>query len=237
MRRREFIKLIGGAAAWPLAARPQQPEKVYRIGFLANDPTIPQQPAGRAFLDGLRESGLMEGANIVIERRFAEGRLDRPSELANELVRLNVELIVASSPVAAIAAKQATKDIPIVFVNVLDPVGIAARVVLDLGPRASASDHCSPAAARAFPVPFLGTEPMPRHRPPSLAVDHIDLPPSGIRSLHSDPRCSPNLSGHDGTRLIRAYAASRSQSAGTRLPASPAARAPQEATPPHHQSA
>jgi putative tryptophan/tyrosine transport system substrate-binding protein len=149
MRRREFIGLIGAAAAWPLTARGQQGEKIYRIGFLANDPTIPQQAAGRAFLDGLRDGGFIEGANIVIERRFAEGRLDRPSELANELVGLNVELIVASSPVAAIAAKQATKDIPIVFVNVLDPVGsgIVSSLARPGGNITGLASHVSPEIA------------------------------------------------------------------------------------------
>jgi putative tryptophan/tyrosine transport system substrate-binding protein len=149
LSRRNFIAAMGGAAAWPLAAHAQQPEKVYRIGFLANDPTIPQQPAGRAFLDGLRESGFIEGANIVIERRFAEGRLDRPAELANDLVKLNVELIVASSPVAAIAAKQATKDIPIVFVNVLDPVGsgIVSSLARPGGNITGLASHASPEIA------------------------------------------------------------------------------------------
>jgi putative ABC transport system substrate-binding protein len=79
-RRRQFITILGGAAAWPLAARAQQTGKVYRIGFLANDPAIPMQPAGQAFLDGLREGGFIEGGNIIIERRFAEARPDRLCE-------------------------------------------------------------------------------------------------------------------------------------------------------------
>ena len=70
MRRRDFITLLGGAAAWPLAARAQQPGKIYRIGFLANDPTIPTEPAGQAFRDGLRESGFIEGQNILTDWRF-----------------------------------------------------------------------------------------------------------------------------------------------------------------------
>src|SRR6516162_7812276 len=75
--RRKLITLLGGAAAWPLAARAQQPGKTYRIGFLANDPAIPTQPAGQAFLDGLRDSGFVESKNVMIDRRFGEGRLDR----------------------------------------------------------------------------------------------------------------------------------------------------------------
>src|SRR5436309_2581069 len=71
-RRREFMTLFGcGAVAWPLVARAQQTGKIYRIGFLANDPTIPLQVAGRAFLDALSESGFIEGKNIIIERRYA----------------------------------------------------------------------------------------------------------------------------------------------------------------------
>ena len=69
-RTRKFIAILGGAA-WPLVVRAQQLGKVYRIGFLANDPTIPKQPAGKAFLDGLGGSGFIEGKNIIIERRFA----------------------------------------------------------------------------------------------------------------------------------------------------------------------
>jgi putative tryptophan/tyrosine transport system substrate-binding protein len=126
MRRREFITLIGGAAAsslsWPLIVLAQQNEKVYRIGFLANDPTIPQQPAGQAFLDGLREGGFVEGKNIIIERRFTEGRPDRYPDFAEELVRLGVDVMVVSSDPAILATTQASKTIPIVMVNAVDPV-------------------------------------------------------------------------------------------------------------------
>jgi putative tryptophan/tyrosine transport system substrate-binding protein len=87
MRRRAFITLLGGAAAWPSTARAQPAGKIYRIGFLANDPTIPAQPAARAFLDGSRESGFMEGKNVIVDRRFAEGRHDRYPELVAELLR------------------------------------------------------------------------------------------------------------------------------------------------------
>jgi putative ABC transport system substrate-binding protein len=123
VRRRDFVALLGGAvAALPLAARAQQPRKIYRIGFLANDPTIPAQPAGRAFLDGLGESGFIEGKNIIIERRFAEGIVDRYPVFAAELVRLDVDAMVVSSNSAVVAAKQATKTIPIVMLNGVDPV-------------------------------------------------------------------------------------------------------------------
>src|SRR6516225_8774198 len=124
MKRRAFITLLGGAAAaWPLAAHAQQPGKVYRIGFLANDPAIPMQPAGQAFLDGLREGGFIEGGNVIIERRFAEARPDRYAKLVAELIQLNVDVLVTSAEEATLAAKRATTRIPIVMMNVSDPLG------------------------------------------------------------------------------------------------------------------
>jgi len=123
-KRREFITLVGAASlAWPFAAWAQQPGRIYRIGFLANDPTIPTQAAGKAFVDGLRESGFVEGKNVVIERRFAAGRLDRYTDLAAELVRLRVDVLVVSGNSSIAAAKQATKTVPIVTLNGVDPVG------------------------------------------------------------------------------------------------------------------
>jgi putative ABC transport system substrate-binding protein len=122
--RRKFLVTLGGAAAaWPLAARAQQGGKVYRIGFAANDPTIPITAAGAAFVEGLRENGFVEGKNIVIERRFAEGRSDRAVALIAELVRDNIDLLVTSGAQIHPAAKQATTKIPIVMVNATDPVG------------------------------------------------------------------------------------------------------------------
>jgi putative tryptophan/tyrosine transport system substrate-binding protein len=123
MRRREFITVLGGAAAWPLVARGQQAGKIYRIGFLANDPTIPTQPAWQVFLDGLHESGFIEGKNVIIERRFAEGRLDRYADLVAELVRLKVDVIVTSANEATRAAKHVSSRIPVVMMNVGDPLG------------------------------------------------------------------------------------------------------------------
>jgi putative ABC transport system substrate-binding protein len=122
--RRELLAALGGAAAaWPLAGRAQQRDRVYRIGFLANDPTIPTTPPGQAFLDGLRESGFVEGQNITIERRFARGRVGVGPELAAELVRLDLDLVVASGDQNVVALKRATSKIPIVMVNAIDPVG------------------------------------------------------------------------------------------------------------------
>ena len=123
MRRREFITLLGGAAvAWPLVARAQQPAKVPTIGFLgAATPSVWSQWV-TAFVQRLRDLGWVEGRNIAIEVRWAEGRTERYTEIATEFVRLKVDVIVTTGG-AVLATKQATSVIPIVFALALDPVG------------------------------------------------------------------------------------------------------------------
>ena len=124
MRRREFITLLGGAAAaWPLAARAQQPAKVARIGFLGFGPASAYASRVEALRAGLRDLGYVEGKNIVIEFRWAE-TVDQLPELAAELVRMNVDVIFATSSTEVEAARQATKTIPIVFAIHADPVGL-----------------------------------------------------------------------------------------------------------------
>jgi putative ABC transport system substrate-binding protein len=129
--RREFMGLVAGAAAWPLAARAQQPAKLPRIGYLS-----PGSPSGgfrdrdEAFRQGLRDLGYVEGQNIVIEYRYAEGRFDRLAGLAAELVRSEVDVIVAIVTQASLAAQAATTTIPIVMVAVSDPLG--SRLVASL---------------------------------------------------------------------------------------------------------
>jgi len=128
MRRREFITLIGGAAAWPLAARAQQAANIARIGFMRA--ATPTEKDFNALRSGLRTLGYVEGQNILIEQRYAAGAHDRLGELAAELVRLEMDVIVVDGTPAAKAAKAATARIPIVFTLVSDPValGLAASL-------------------------------------------------------------------------------------------------------------
>jgi putative ABC transport system substrate-binding protein len=118
MRRREFIGLVGGAALWPLAARAQQPTKVPRIGVLLISGPEPMGP----FRESLRDLGYAEGKNIQIEVRSAQSQVARLPELAAQLVRSQVDVIVAIQTPAVYAAKNATRDIPIVMMAG-DPIG------------------------------------------------------------------------------------------------------------------
>src|SRR5262245_13448467 len=123
MRRRDFITLVGGAAvAWPVTALPQQPAMPV-IGFL--NTRAPEQDAHllAAFRQGLTETGYVEGRNVAIEYRWAEGHSDRLSALAADLVRRQVSVIVANSQ-ATVAAKAETTTIPIVFMTSADPVQV-----------------------------------------------------------------------------------------------------------------
>jgi putative ABC transport system substrate-binding protein len=122
MRRRDIIKgIAGSAAAWPLTARAQQGGKKHVIGrFSAGSVT---DPVNDVLTEALRESGWVEGENVVFERRYAENRLERLPELAADLVRLNVDVILAGGTLAPLAAKRATSTIPIVMVNAGDPLG------------------------------------------------------------------------------------------------------------------
>ena len=123
MRRREFIALVGGAAAtWPLAARAQQPAKMPTIGFLGASPWIESQRVA-AFVQRLRELAWIDGHNLAIEYRWAEGRKEQYMEAAAGLVRLKVDVIVTMATPSALAAQQATSVIPIVMAGVSDPVG------------------------------------------------------------------------------------------------------------------
>jgi putative tryptophan/tyrosine transport system substrate-binding protein len=122
MKRRQFIMLLGVAAAWPFAARAQQTGKLPTIGFLGAAPSIESQRAA-AFVQRLRELAWIDARNLAIEYRWAEGRNERYAENAAEFVRLKLDVIVTSATPATLAAKQATAVIPIVFAAVSDPVG------------------------------------------------------------------------------------------------------------------
>ena len=123
MRRREFITLLGGAAAWPLAVRAQQAGKLPTIGFLGSSTPSAMGQWVAAFVQRLRDLGWIEGRTVAIEYRWAEGRSSRAAEIAAEFVRLNVDVIVTDASVAVLAAKQATSVIPIVFAAATDAVG------------------------------------------------------------------------------------------------------------------
>ena len=124
MRRRQFMTLLGGAAAaWPLAAQAQQAGKVSTIGYLGSTTrSVDSQQRQPAFVERLRELGWIEGRNVAIEHRWAEGRSERFTEIAAEFVRLNVEIIITDGTPAIAAAKRATPITPIVFAAAGDPV-------------------------------------------------------------------------------------------------------------------
>jgi len=123
LKRREFITLLGGSAAWPLAARAQQANKLPKIGFLGSGTFAAQGQWVAAFSQRLRELGWIEGRNLTIEYRWAEGNSDRAAELAAEFVRLKVDVIVTYANPMVVATKKATSAIPIVFAAAADPLG------------------------------------------------------------------------------------------------------------------
>jgi putative ABC transport system substrate-binding protein len=124
MQRRGLIKLLGGAAAaWPLAARAQQASKLPTIGYFGGSTLSAQQQWTAAFVDRMRELGWIEGRTVAIEYRWAEGRTERYAEIAAELVKSKVSVIVVNATAPTLAARRATSEIPIVFASAADPVG------------------------------------------------------------------------------------------------------------------
>jgi putative tryptophan/tyrosine transport system substrate-binding protein len=123
MGRREFVALLGAAAAWPMAARAQQAGKLPIIGYLGQSTLAVESQRLAGLLQGLRELGWTEGRSVAIEYRWGEGRIERAAEIATEFVRLKVDVIVTAGTPQTIAARQATSLIPIVFASAGDPVG------------------------------------------------------------------------------------------------------------------
>jgi putative tryptophan/tyrosine transport system substrate-binding protein len=118
VKRREFITMLGIAAAWPLDALAQQASKVWRMGFIAHG----HEGFYDALFEGLREYGYEEGRNLIVERRYARGQAERFNEFAAEMVRLNVDIIIVVTTPAALAVMKVTKTIPIVHPNAIDPL-------------------------------------------------------------------------------------------------------------------
>jgi putative ABC transport system substrate-binding protein len=123
LKRREFITLLGGAAAWPLVAHAQQPGKRPIVGFLGDSTPVGESERVAAFVRRLHDLGWIEGRTIAIEYRWADGRSERLAEIAAEFAQLKVDIIVTAGTPAVMAAKQAAPVVPIVFAAAGDPVG------------------------------------------------------------------------------------------------------------------
>src|SRR5215831_5455259 len=121
--RRKFLATLGGAAAWPLAARAQQPAKLPTIGYLGASTPAEAGPWIAAFVQRLRELGWVEGRTVAIEYRWGEARSDRWAEITAEFVRLKVDVIATYNTPTTVTAKKVTSAVPIVFALAADPVG------------------------------------------------------------------------------------------------------------------
>jgi putative tryptophan/tyrosine transport system substrate-binding protein len=130
MKRRKFIGLVGGAAAWPVVARAQQVAKVARIGWMSRGNATANDPNMNAFRQGMRELGYVEGQSFLLEPRYADGKIELMPDQAAELERVGVDVIIAGPFDALLAAKQRTSRVPIIMTPAADPVvtGIVERL-------------------------------------------------------------------------------------------------------------
>src|SRR5262249_35471070 len=171
VKRREFIALLGGAVAWPLAARAQQPTKLPVIGFLSSSSPANRASLTSAFRQGVREGRYVEGKDVAIEYRWAEDQYDRLPDLAADLVARQVAVIAATDSPSAIAAKAATTTIPIIFTSGGDPI--------QLGLVASLNRPNSNATGVTFLVATLATK--------LVGLLHDLLPQAARMALLVDP--------------------------------------------------
>jgi ABC-type uncharacterized transport system substrate-binding protein len=184
MDRRAFIRIVGGSVlVAPLAAEAQPAEKVYRIGYLGNASALAQAKRVESLRASLRDLGYEEGKNIVIEFRWAEGKLDRLPALAAELVRLNVDVLVTAGTPGALAAKQATTTIPIVMVGIGDAVatGVVASLARPGGNITGSTDSIPELMAKLLE---LLKEIMPRTRRVAVLANP-DTPQAGTPTFQA----------------------------------------------------
>jgi putative tryptophan/tyrosine transport system substrate-binding protein len=210
IRRREFIAGIGGAVAWPLAARGQQPPMPV-VGYLTPRPRDDATPLRAHFLRGLSERGYIEGRNVAIEYRFAEYRNDRLPTLAAELVQRRVDVILAVPLDAALAAKAATNNIPIVFLVGVDPVetGLVASLnrpggnltgvtSLNIDIAAKRLDLLRQLVPRANSIAVL-TNPANAGNEPQIKELQVAAPVLGVRLLILSASSQSDFAGAFGT--------------------------------------
>jgi putative tryptophan/tyrosine transport system substrate-binding protein len=158
-QRRDFISALGGAVVWPIAAETQQPARLPTIGFLGTTTALAWKPWTAAFIERLRQLGWVDGSNVAIEYRWAQAHNERFAEIASEFVRLKVDVIVTGGN-AALAAKQTTSVIPIIFVLAVDPVrmGLVASLARPSGNVTGLSNQQTDAPGKRLEI-LRGTVP------------------------------------------------------------------------------